>query len=145
MAVGRVFILPWLLISMFFVWRHGMWANVDPDEGGSPSNRYNAVEYCCIYWRSMACVRREENKVEGFCYPEEPVFDELECDLKYKGPSYATAECQPNDVWPDCVMRNIRVNPTHKLSLVVHALALMFLFNGWVFTSFFLATILTLA
>jgi hypothetical protein len=153
MYLSEKILLTWILVSFFLVWKEGLRANIDPDLGGSPKNRFNTAAYCCIYWKSEKCykeLQRKEPKQcssqgpDVSCYPKEPTFDLYGCEAMFEGPEHAET-CNVGDVWPDCVMRKLRVNPGHKLSLVTHAFALVLLFKGNSFWSFLFITILTLA
>lgn len=154
MFFGEKVVLVWIVLSFLAVWRQGFRANVTPEAGGSIDNKWNAAEYCCIFWKTKTCWKmlqkekplscsRSFSLEPVSCYPEEPNFDLYDCEYKYKGPEYAES-CQEGDKWPECVMRDLRVNPGHKLSMVMHVLALFLLMKGNSFWAFLAITFLTL-
>lgn len=154
MFFGEKIVLIWVVISLLLVWKEGFYANVSPDDGGSVKNRWNAAEYCCIFWETKACwkILQKEKPIScsspssllpTSCYPDKPDFDSYGCEDKYKGPEHAEA-CEEGDAWPQCVMKDLRVNPGHKLTMVAHVLALMLVLSGSSFWSFLTITTLTL-
>lgn len=154
MFFGEKIVVVWIVFSLLAVVRQGFRANVTPERGGSVKNRWNAAEYCCIFWKTKACWKMLEKEkplscsapfsLEPVsCYSKEPDFDSYGCKEKYKGPEYAKS-CEEGDKWPECVMQDLRVNPGHKLSLAMHVLALVLVLKGNSFWAFLLITCLTL-
>ena len=154
MYFGEKVVFVWIVLSLFSVWRQGLWANVNPNEGGSVNNPWNTPFYCCVFWNTKECYEDLKNNDDFSCpspnnldplscYSHDPTFQVYRCDPKFEGPEYADS-CKAGDEWPDCVMKDLRVNPTHKLSLCAHAFAIFLLIRGGSFWAFLLITVLTL-
>ena len=154
MYFGEKIVLVWIILSSLSIWREGLWANIDPAEGGSSENRWNTQDYCCVFWKSDGCwkkLQRENPRAcaalgsmnSAPCYPGLPEFAYYECPTQFKGPEYADT-CESGDEWPGCVMRDWRVDPTHKLYIALHVLSMFLLSSGMSFLSFMLITALTL-